>query len=90
MSQTVVFALCLLVLPSTQDDGAALREAATRGDLKTVEKLIEAKAPLDATNEYGRTALSMAAGKGQLDVMRMLIKAGADIEKADRFTTSLH
>ena len=58
-------------------DDAALRAAAARGDGEEVAALLEGgRARVDAADEYGRTALFLAAAAGQ-DVRRLLA-AGAD------------
>ena len=58
-------------------DDAALRAAAARGDGEEVAVLLEAgRARVDAADEYGRTALFLAAAAGQ-DVRRLLA-VGAD------------
>lgn len=38
---------------------------------------------LDAKDQYGQTALAMAAGKGRLGIVRRLLEAGADWSVAD-------
>ena len=58
-------------------DDAALRAAAARGDGEEVAALLEGgRARVDAADEYGRTALFLAAAAGQ-NVERLLA-AGAD------------
>ncbi|KAH7113172.1 ankyrin repeat-containing domain protein [Dactylonectria estremocensis] len=38
---------------------------------------------IDAKDAYGRTPLSLAAGKGHEDIVRLLLDRGASIEAAD-------
>ena len=45
---------------------------------RIVEILLEAKAPLEAKDGSGLTALGMALGKGNVDIARSLLAAGAD------------
>ncbi len=56
-----------------------LRSAATRGDRALVARLIGQKAPLDAKDGQGQTALLLAVASGHTDIARLLIDAGADI-----------
>ena len=58
-------------------DDAALRAAAARGDGEEVAALLEGgRARVDAADEYGRTALFLAAAAGHN--VRRLLAAGAD------------
>ena len=58
-------------------DDAALRAAAARGDGEEVAALLEGgRARVDAADEYGRTALFLAAAAGQR--VDRLLAAGAD------------
>lgn len=54
---------------------ALMLEKAAAADLK---KLV------DAQNEFGRTALHMAAGKGRVDIVKLLLRAGAEFAGKDR------
>jgi ankyrin repeat protein len=48
-----------------------------------VQLLLDAKATVDAQNRQGITPLMMAANKGQLLAVRLLLKRGADPQKQD-------
>jgi outer membrane protein assembly factor BamB len=63
----------------------ALWEAAGRGDLAAVRKLLDEGTPVDARTRYGATALSFACDKGQLEVVTLLLERGADPNAKDRF-----
>jgi outer membrane protein assembly factor BamB len=63
----------------------ALWEAAGRGDLAAVRKLLDEGTPVDAKTRYGATALSFACDKGQLEVVKLLLARGADPNAKDRF-----
>lgn len=52
--------------------------AAGQGHLIACQQLIEHGADTDAIDEFGRTALIIAAMSGYLDVCEMLINLGAD------------
>ena len=66
---------------------SALHAAAHKGDLARIEKLIAAKADLNARDPYGRTAIHVATFARQRDVIRALAKAGANLEllESDRY-----
>jgi ankyrin repeat protein len=59
--------------------GQELLQAALRGDRAAVERLIAAKAPLDAVNGSGQTALLIAVERNDLAIATALIEAGANI-----------
>jgi ankyrin repeat protein len=57
---------------------SGLHAAAHRGDVADIERLIAAKADLNARDPYGRTPLHVATHAGKVDAIRTLIKAGAN------------
>src|SRR5262245_57717915 len=74
-------------------DGTALISAAHLGHAEIVRELIEAKAPLDNVNRMGWTALIVAVylgnnSKAHIEVVDLLVKAGADTEIKDRQGTN--
>ena len=74
-------------------DGTALIAAAHLGHERVVERLIAAGAPLDLVNNLGWTALieSIVLGDGgprHAATLRALVKAGADVNQADRGGTT--
>ena len=52
-------------------------------DVATVKRLLEAKPKLDAQEEEGTTALMYAAGIANLEMVKMLVAAGASPKKKD-------
>jgi uncharacterized protein len=68
--------------------GTALIEAAARGDLAAVERLLAAGAPLEARDGSGRTALLAATQGGHAHVARRLIERGADVNAQDQIQDS--
>ena len=54
--------------------------AAQDGDLEVVKRLIGEKANIETKDDYGRTALHVAAENEQAEVATFLIEAGADLE----------
>jgi ankyrin repeat protein len=70
-------------------DGTALIAAAHLGHAEAVRTLIAAKAPLDHVNNLGWTALIESivlgnGGKNHIDTLDALMKAGANLNIADR------
>ena len=59
-------------------------DAAEKGDLATVRKLIQEKADVNAPQADGATALQWAAYRNDGPLADALIAAGADIKKANR------
>ncbi|HLF17418.1 MAG TPA: ankyrin repeat domain-containing protein [Candidatus Omnitrophota bacterium] len=68
-----------------------LMEAAWWGHLGIVEFLLKSKADVNAADQNGYTALSDAAANNgdefpnQLEIVKTLVRSGADIRKADAF-----
>ena len=62
---------------------AGLHAAAQLGDVIATERLIVARAPLNARDANGRTPLHVATFARQRDVMQALAKAGADLGAFD-------
>ena len=60
-----------------------LVDAAERGDLPAVERLLEDGADVDERRADGRTAVTAAALGDHVDVARALIAAGADVDLQD-------
>jgi ankyrin repeat protein len=56
-----------------------LIDAARQGNVKEVERLLEAGADVNATNERGETVLMRAAEHGQTEACAFLIAKGADV-----------
>lgn len=70
-------------------DGTALIAAAHLGHAEVVRRLIVAGAPLDHVNNLGWTALMESivlgdGGKNHTDTLEALVKAGANVNIADR------
>ena len=86
-----ILLLVLVLLAGTslargQDDrGAALRAAASRGEVEAVRSLLAGGVGVDDANEYGATALILACMRGHADVAGVLLDADADADIADGF-----
>ena len=68
------------------DIDEVLATAAENGALKEVQELIGKGAYIKAQNPWdGTTALMMASKKGHLEVVKYLVKEGADINQVSRY-----
>ena len=56
-----------------------LLEAACEGNVNEVKRLIVDGADVNASDDYGWTALMIAAGCGHTETCEMLIAKGADV-----------
>ena len=59
-------------------------EAVKAGNIAAVEKLLNSGADVNQEDEQGWTPLNWAAGRGDLDTLRMLMERGADVSKVGR------
>jgi len=89
-----VWALCAVVVLTVVVSGCSksgggvehsttLHQAAERGDVAAVEKLLDEGADVNARDEGGASPLHAAAFAGHRNVIRLLIKRGADINLED-------
>jgi len=79
MGSACRFVLALLV--AWEASAAELHDAARRGDLAAVERLLAAGAAVDATDGAGATPLYLAAGEGHAAVVVRLLSAGANPQR---------
>ncbi|MBL8992541.1 MAG: ankyrin repeat domain-containing protein [Spirochaetia bacterium] len=77
------FVLISLVFASTTF-GAAIHEAAKKGDLAEVTRLFKAGVNVNEKDQYGQTALMGAASRGQVEVVRFILKVSADVNVRDK------
>ncbi len=83
---TVLLVALLAAAPSLPaEPTAALFAAARAGAAAEVARLLDAGVAIDAIDRYGSTALSMAASAGRLEVVRLLVERGADVNHAESF-----
>jgi uncharacterized protein len=81
----------LLILSLSPCLGAPIHDAARRGDLEAVAKLLDQGTALEARDETGETPLLAASRAGRPELVAVLIKRGADIGvRNDRGLTALH
>lgn len=67
------------------DEGDSLLMRAASNDLKTTELILKKKKSLvNKTNKLGETALIQSTRFGQLDIVKLLLKNGADTKLKDK------
>jgi len=71
-------------LPGNEKGDPPLVACARRGEIQVAVRLVEAGAPLDATNQGGACALSIAAQFGHMGVVDRLIAARCQIDLQDK------
>ena len=76
--------LCLVTVTNGQAVRSDVADAAQRGDRAAVQKLIQAKADVNAPQVDGATALMWAVYREDLELADMLIRAGADANVTNR------
>ena len=73
---------------SVQDRDAFFR-AAIKGDLPTIQRLLTSQSNIiNVTNEFGITPLMIASFCGRLEVVKVLIQAGANVNATDKDGTT--
>ena len=72
----------------SSDPAAQMRRAAEIGDVAQVRMLLDKRAPIDARDDNGRTALMLAVLHGQSDAVDVLLAHGADPNAADAHGTT--
>ncbi|QIN81431.1 ankyrin repeat domain-containing protein [Rubrobacter tropicus] len=73
-----------------EDLGAALVSAAGRGDARSVSRLLQRGASVEARDETGRTPLVAAAYGNHLEAAGILVDAGADVNAKDETVQSAY
>lgn len=77
--------VALPLLRAQTDAEEAFWAAARKGDLAGVKSALEAGIPVDAKTRHGLTALFYAAQNGHLEVVKLLVDKGADVNIKDTF-----
>ena len=65
------------------DQNVDLLRAAKNGNASTVSKALERGGRADVIDEAESTPLMLAAGLGHLEVVQVLLQAGAEVDAAD-------
>lgn len=74
---------------NNSSDGDAIFNAATKGDIDELKKLLEqSREKINSNNEDGFSPLSIACYNGKLESVSVLIDFGADINQIDKFGNS--
>jgi ankyrin repeat protein len=68
---------------STQNNSVYLYNAVLDNDTNTVRDLLSKGADPNTTNDFGVTVLNVAASNGNIEIAKMLLDKGADIDGAD-------
>ena len=71
--------------PVPSNSSENLWAAARAGDTAKVAAALDTGADVNAKTRYGATALTFAADKGHLEVVKLLIARGADVNAQDTF-----
>ncbi|HEX4273785.1 MAG TPA: ankyrin repeat domain-containing protein [Bryobacteraceae bacterium] len=82
---TGLFAICQVtrLFAADADPGLALTEAAEQGNLNNVKSLVQ-KSDVNSAQGDGMTALHWAAYREDVEMARVLIQAGANVNAANR------
>ncbi|KAK9068513.1 hypothetical protein SSX86_012627 [Deinandra increscens subsp. villosa] len=71
--------------------GDRLCLAATKGEARTLNRVLEVGAVINGQDQHGWTALHRASFKGHIDVVRLLIEKGVNVDSRDEDGyTALH
>ena len=76
--EKVIYALIALDAEVNKTGWTPLHYAASKGQLKAIEILLDNSAYIDAESPNQTTPLMMAAGYGTADAVRLLLESGAD------------
>ena len=92
LEMVIATSLLGITNPQTSTSETALLEAARQGDRAKVEALLNEGADIDSRSRYGATPLFFAADRGHLDLVRLLVERGAELDIEDTFyrTSPLH
>jgi uncharacterized protein len=67
---------------------AAFEQAVTREDVGAVRELLALGADVDARDRYGQTALMLAAHRGHLELVMLLVDHGAGLDVTAKYGLS--
>src|SRR5678815_3066036 len=75
--------LALPVWAADRKTDLALLDAAEQGDVASVEALLQQGASVATRNSQGNTALGYASRGGHLEVAKLLVAKGADVNQGN-------
>ncbi|HEX6739502.1 MAG TPA: ankyrin repeat domain-containing protein [Vicinamibacteria bacterium] len=85
MIEWVVMAALALAEPAAGSKEDQMLQAVRAGDLAAVKALLDQGVPVDVKFRYDRTPLSFAADRGHLEIVKLLLERGADVNAKDSF-----
>lgn len=74
---------------STIPKSTPLRKAVLEQDIETVKILLKSNIEIDETDEFNSTSLGSATAIGNIDIIELLINAGANINHIDKIGQSI-
>lgn len=83
MNGIVAAAVLALALAGERED--ALLGAVRKGDVAAVKALLDQGVAVDTHFRYDRTPLSFAADRGNVELVKLLLERGADVNSKDTF-----
>ena len=78
------FSIIAFFLIGYAESGESLHEAAKKGNLSEVKRLIEEGADVYVKDENSHPPLYIAVGQGHKDIAELLISKGADVNAVDK------
>jgi ankyrin repeat protein len=85
VTAAATIALAALSLAAGASGEADLLKAIRQGDAAAVKALLAQGTRADAKYRYDRTALSFAADRGDVEIVKLLLERGADVNAKDTF-----